>query len=101
MKKIIATGAFTVSLLAVSVVAHAAGTPMPDFSEKGLTTVYSALGDGTTVDVTDASGQGRSVQWPADWKVCDQTPAPGAEVTDHVTVTAVKKTETCPTRTGR
>ena len=53
------------------------------------------LGDVTTVDVT---GTHRYALLPTIWKVCDQIPAPGTELTPDTPITlgVVKTEEVCP-----
>ncbi|QGV77739.1 hypothetical protein [Streptomyces ficellus] len=78
-------------------VAAAAAPPLPDFTGKGLMTVFSTMDQRTRVDVRDASGYGRTVLWPANWKVCSQYPAAGADLDGRPLSVAVMKTdEKCP-----
>ncbi|MCX5409527.1 hypothetical protein OHA37_37430 [Streptomyces sp. NBC_00335] len=55
-----------------------------------------AVDAGTTVEMTDLSGSQRPVQWPAQWKVCTQSPHPGEAMTGKVSLGVVKTTEDCP-----
>ncbi|MET8689938.1 hypothetical protein ABZV77_37615 [Streptomyces sp. NPDC004732] len=92
----VAGGAAAATLLAVTTAA-AAGPPVPDFRGKTLTGVYSAVGFRTQVDVHDLSGFRRHVLWPANWKVCTQSPAPGQRLEgEAITIGAVKTGEQCP-----
>ncbi len=52
-----------------------------------------------SVTWTDATGQGRIVADPAQWKVCTQSVPAGGQFTSATTVTftAVQLAETCPT----
>ncbi|MFG2717662.1 hypothetical protein ACGFW5_05025 [Streptomyces sp. NPDC048416] len=72
---------------------------MPAFVGKGLLQVYDKLGAGVRFDVEDIGGEHRSVLWPFNWKVCEQTPAAGALLASYtrVRVGVVQKTEDCPT----
>lgn len=83
-------------LTAVPTAASAAEPPMPDLKSKSLTTAYNTLGARTKVEARDVSGQGRHILWPNNWKVCDQSPAPGRPVGKTVKIGAVKKAEECP-----
>ncbi|WKK23929.1 PASTA domain-containing protein [Streptomyces olivoreticuli] len=73
-----------------------ADPPMPDLKSKSLTAAYNTLGAGMKVEAKDVSGQGRHILWPNNWKVCDQSPAPGRPVGKTVKIGAVKKAEECP-----
>lgn len=99
MKKITAAGALTASLLTAGGVAHADSSPLPDF--RGLVSAISSIDPETKVEPTDVSGLGREVLWPAQWKVCDQAPAPGARNVKVLKLGVVKKAEQCPARTRR
>ncbi|MFF8289888.1 hypothetical protein ACF068_11755 [Streptomyces sp. NPDC016309] len=77
----------------------AAGRPVPDFTGKGLMTVFTTLDHRTKVEVYDASGYGRTVLWPSNWKVCSQHPAPGTDLGGRTfSVDVMKKGEKCPRR---
>ncbi|MFD6434695.1 hypothetical protein [Streptomyces venezuelae] len=92
----VAGGAVAAGLLAVTAAA-AAGPPMPDFRGRTLTDVYSAVGWRTRVDIRDLSGFRRHILWPANWKVCTQSPAPGRQLgQETITLGAVKTGERCP-----
>lgn len=87
----VAAGVMTVTTAA------AAGPPMPDFQGQSLVRVFSGLDYRTRVDVHDVSGVHRHVLWPPSWKVCSQSPAPGAGLNGQtVTIGVVKKAERCP-----
>ncbi|GAA2511231.1 hypothetical protein [Streptomyces gobitricini] len=96
------TAGLTLALTAVGAVGGtpavaAAGPPLPDFTGKGLMTVFRTTDPGTKVEVRDASGYGRTVLWPANWKVCSQHPAPGMDIGDRtLSVDVMKKGEKCP-----
>ena len=97
MKKIIATVALTASLLAGAGAAHADVDTMPDVRGKGLTEAYQALDYDTSIKLKDGRGAGRHVLWPSGWKVCNQTPKPGAAKADNsIELTVVKRDEKCP-----
>ncbi|MFG3505150.1 hypothetical protein ACGF5F_06500 [Streptomyces sp. NPDC047821] len=81
--------------------AAAAGPPLPDFTGKGLMTVFTTVDHRTRVDVRDASGYGRTVLWPTNWKVCSQHPAPGTDLGGRtLSVDVMKKGEKCPATSG-
>lgn len=73
-----------------------AGTTMPDFKGRSVKVAREALDSGTSITVTDASGEGRMILVESNWQVCTQNPAPGAPLDGRpVTFTAVKFDETC------
>lgn len=71
---------------------------MPKLVGNGLSQAVAALDDHPKVEVEDLSGQNRPVAWPANWKVCRQSPAADAQLTETTAVSlgVVKKTEDCP-----
>jgi beta-lactam-binding protein with PASTA domain len=74
---------------------------LPDFIGKGLQSAQDeAQAAGFyTLDSHDALGRGRMQALDRNWKVCSQTPAPGAHPTDtEVDFGTVKLEETCPAR---
>ncbi|MEV3988128.1 hypothetical protein AB0J57_04400 [Streptomyces sp. NPDC049837] len=79
--------------------AAAAAPPLPDFTGKGLMTVFTTMDYRTRVEVRDASGYDRTVLWPSNWKVCSQHPAPGTDLGGRtLSVDVMKKGEKCPPR---
>lgn len=75
----------------------AAGATMPDFRGKAVKVARGALDSGTSITVTDASGDGRFILVESNWKVCTQKPKPGAKLNGQpVQITAVKFDESCP-----
>jgi len=75
----------------------AAGKAMPKFNGKSVKAARAALDSGTSITVTDASGDDRIVLVESNWKVCTQKPAAGAELTGQpVEFGAVKFGESCP-----
>ncbi|MFD8981994.1 hypothetical protein [Streptomyces sp. NPDC059564] len=96
MKKIMTIAVLVASVLGPAGQAQAVA-PTPDFRGQTATAVLQSVDAGTNVEMTDLSGSQRPVQWPAQWKVCTQSPAPGETVTDKVTLGVVKTTEDCPT----
>jgi hypothetical protein len=69
---------------------------MPDFEGKSVKVVREALAGGTSITVTDASGDDRMVLVESNWQGRTQDPAPGSEVDGRpVTITAVKFEESC------
>ncbi|MCX5386568.1 hypothetical protein [Streptomyces sp. NBC_00083] len=91
--------ALATALSAGTALADEAASPqrMPGFVGKGLLQVYNTLDARTKLDVEDIGGEHRSVLWPFNWKVCRQSPAAGAPLTDHtrVSIGVLLKTETC------
>lgn len=71
---------------------------MPNLVGSGLTQAFKTLDAHPKIDVEDIGGQHRPVTWPANWKVCQQSPAPDASLTENTSVSlgVVKKTEECP-----
>ncbi|MFD6891419.1 hypothetical protein [Streptomyces sp. NPDC059957] len=97
MKKIMTIAVLMASVLGPASQAQAAFAPMPDFLGQSAATVLQSVDAGTNVEMTDLSGAQRPVQWPAQWKVCTQSPAPGETMTDKISVGVVKTDEDCPT----
>lgn len=81
-----------------SAAAHGAQrSTMPDVRGQGLNKAYQALGFSTAITVEDGRGQARRAIYPAGWKVCEQSPPPGAALADRsITLTAVREGEACP-----
>jgi opacity protein-like surface antigen len=101
MRKIITVAVLAVSALGLVGQVQAAAPPMPDFRGNSVTAVFNTMDHKTKVEVKDVSGLDRHVLWPADWKVCTQSPAPGEAVSDTVSIGAVKRTEECPREQGK
>ncbi|MFM9635964.1 hypothetical protein [Streptomyces turgidiscabies] len=75
----------------------AANGTMPDFGGKAVKVARSSLDSGTSITVTDATGDGRMILVESNWQVCTQDLAPGAKLTGQpVEFTAVKFDESCP-----
>jgi hypothetical protein len=73
------------------------GGSMPDFTGKSVKAARMALDSGTSVRVSDASGDDRMVLVESNWQVCTQEPAAGAALNGQpVMLTAVKFEESCP-----
>ncbi|MFG3234991.1 PASTA domain-containing protein [Streptomyces antibioticus] len=73
------------------------GGTMPDFAGKSVKAAKAALDSGTSVEVEDASGDGRYIIIGSNWKICTQTPKAGTALNGQpVEFTAVKFDETCP-----
>ncbi|KAF9901807.1 hypothetical protein EC991_005633 [Linnemannia zychae] len=89
-------------LILAAILAHinfAQSSPsLPNFEGKALITVFQQIDSTTKVDVEDVSGFGRTVLWPATWKVCTQDPKAGSPLDPNVVVKigVVKKNEDCP-----
>jgi hypothetical protein len=76
---------------------RAAGTTMPNFAGKSVKAARAALDSSTSITVKDASADDRGVWIESNWKVCTQSPKPGAALNGQpVTFAAVKFEETCP-----
>lgn len=74
-----------------------AGGKYPSFKGKSVKAARAALDSGTSITVTDASGEDRWILVESNWQVCSQTPAAGTAVNGRpVTLNAVKYGETCP-----
>ncbi|MGW1293700.1 hypothetical protein [Streptomyces sp. NPDC002533] len=74
---------------------EAAGGKMPDLVGESVKAARGALDSGTSITVTDAA-QGRMVLMESNWKVCTQSPSPGASLNGQpVEFTAVKFEESC------
>ncbi|GAU70425.1 hypothetical protein SSP35_19_00620 [Streptomyces sp. NBRC 110611] len=97
----LALSAVPLSVLAPAGPAYADGGTMPDVTGRTLVTAYQALDYDTTIRFTDGRGARRLVLWPGSWKVCGQSPRPGAPMDGRkVTLTVVKHRERCGTGTG-
>ncbi|WP_329128811.1 PASTA domain-containing protein [Streptomyces sp. NBC_01476] len=73
-----------------------AGATMPDYIGKALNTATGSLPSGTSISTSDAAGS-RVILLQSNWKVCTQSPAPGAALKGQpVKFTAVKFGEGCP-----
>ncbi|RPK87595.1 MULTISPECIES: PASTA domain-containing protein [Streptomyces] len=74
---------------------EAVGGKMPDFVGESVKAARGALDSGTSITVTDAA-EGRMVLVESNWKVCTQSPPPGAGLKGQpVEFTAVKFDESC------
>jgi hypothetical protein len=74
-----------------------AGRKMPNFVGKSAKAARAALDSGTSITVTDASGDDRFVLVESNWQVCTQDPAPGKALNGQpVEFSAVKFGESCP-----
>ncbi len=84
--------------LAAPVQAAAPGAgAMPNVTGKRLLAAERALPHGVRVTLVDARGAGRHVLWPANWKVCSQSPAPGRALgAQRPELRVVKTKEQCP-----
>jgi beta-lactam-binding protein with PASTA domain len=75
----------------------AAGGTMPNFHGKSVKAARQALDSGTSITVTDVSGEDRFVLVESNWQVCSQKPAAGEKLNGQpVTLEAVKFGESCP-----
>ncbi|MBB1244264.1 PASTA domain-containing protein [Streptomyces durbertensis] len=70
---------------------------MPDFSGKSARAARRSLDDSTSIEVRDVSGEKRVVVMESNWRVCGQSPEPGAKLTGQpVRLDVVKFEEKCP-----
>ncbi|WP_338681295.1 PASTA domain-containing protein [Streptomyces acidiscabies] len=73
-----------------------AGATMPDFRGKSVKAARQALDSSTGITVKDVSGESRMILLESNWKVCTQTPKPGAKLDGQpVQFGAVKFGESC------
>jgi membrane protein implicated in regulation of membrane protease activity len=78
-----------------------AGGSMPDLRGYSLAAAGKALPSSTSVTTSDASGRGRAIIVDTHWKICSQSPTPGAPLAGQsVTLRVVKLGESCPGSTG-
>ncbi len=69
---------------------------MPNLVGKSVKAARSALDPGTSITTTDEA-EGRMVLMESNWRVCTQSPIPGAALNGQpVELTAVKYEESCP-----
>jgi hypothetical protein len=68
---------------------------MPKLVGKTLNHAHFALPNSTRFVVVDHKAKDPGVIWPINWTVCSQNPAPGAKTTGTVTLTVIKREETC------
>lgn len=74
---------------------EASGT-MPNLVGKSVKVARQALSANTSISVRDSTSQGRMVLVESNWKVCDHSPAAGAELSGQpVVIDAVKFEEGC------
>lgn len=74
---------------------EAAGGKMPGLVGESVKAARGALDSGTSITVTDAA-EDRMVLMESNWKVCTQSPSPGAALNGQpVEFTAVKFEESC------
>ncbi|GLZ32694.1 hypothetical protein Lesp02_48820 [Lentzea sp. NBRC 105346] len=94
MRMILAAAA---SALLFTVPAAHAATIMPDLVGKGLDTAYAQFSQDTKITTIDATGAGRIVLMPSNWKVCAHDPRAGAFLFPGAIVTfvVVKNEEKC------
>lgn len=75
----------------------AAGGTMPNFHGKSVKAARQALDSGTSITVSDVSGEDRFVLVESNWQVCSQKPAAGEKLNGQpVILNAVKFGESCP-----
>ena len=73
------------------------GQAMPDLTGKSLNVARESLPSDTSITPNDISGQDRLIIIESNWKVCSQTPKPGARFNGQpVSLGVVKFGESCP-----
>ncbi|MFF3561317.1 hypothetical protein ACFYXS_14870 [Streptomyces sp. NPDC002574] len=74
-----------------------AGATMPDLTGASLKVARQALPSATSITAEDATDQDRFILLESNWRVCSQSPAPGAALHGQpVSFKAVKFGEHCP-----
>ncbi|CAL9463946.1 hypothetical protein [Streptomyces sp. Tu 3180] len=69
---------------------------MPDVIGGNAGRAHEQMGSGTDVTFRDASGRGRSVDDPAEWRICGSRPGPNRQITDYpVVLDVVRVSEDC------
>ncbi|AZM62439.1 MULTISPECIES: hypothetical protein [unclassified Streptomyces] len=65
---------------------------MPDVVGGNAGRAQEQMGPGTDIVFEDATGQGRSVDDPAGWRICTTRPGPNRQITDYPVVLGVVRT---------
>lgn len=69
---------------------------MPDVTGGNAGRAVEQMGPDTEVTLKDVSGKGRSVDDPAEWKICHTRPGPNQQITDYpVILGVVRVAESC------
>ncbi|CAM5568011.1 hypothetical protein [Streptomyces griseomycini] len=69
---------------------------MPDVIGGNAGRAHEQMGSGTDVAFKDASGRGRPVDDPAEWRICASRPGPNQQITDYpVVLDVVRVSESC------
>ncbi|MGW3336608.1 hypothetical protein ACWDCL_03875 [Streptomyces sp. NPDC001009] len=69
---------------------------MPDVTGGNAGRAVEQMGPDTEVTLKDVSGKGRSVDDPAEWKICHTRPGPNQQITDYpVILGVVRAAESC------
>ncbi|MEW2467905.1 hypothetical protein AB0919_23215 [Streptomyces sp. NPDC046994] len=75
---------------------------MPDVTGGNAGSAYEQMSSELDMTFKDASGQGRPVDDPAEWKVCNSQPRPYQQITDYpVIFDVVKVSENCKDTTPK
>ncbi|MEU3982990.1 hypothetical protein AB0F77_23385 [Streptomyces sp. NPDC026672] len=75
---------------------------MPDVTGGNAGRAYEQMGSELDMTFKDASGQGRPVDDPAEWKICGSQPRPYQQITDYpVVFYVVKVPENCKDTTSK
>ncbi|WP_158707490.1 hypothetical protein [Streptomyces sp. NRRL F-2799] len=69
---------------------------MPDIIGGNAGRAAEQMGPDTEVTIKDVSGKGRSVDDPAEWKICETRPGPNRQITGYpVVLGVVRVAESC------
>ncbi|MGW2208528.1 hypothetical protein [Streptomyces sp. NPDC001781] len=69
---------------------------MPDVVGGNAGRAAEQMGPDTEVAFKDVSGKGRSVDDPAEWKICETRPGPNRQITGYpVVLGVVRAAESC------
>ncbi|MFG2472662.1 hypothetical protein ACGFXB_45710 [Streptomyces canus] len=75
---------------------------MPDVIGGNAGRAFEQMSSELDMVFKDASGQGRAVDDPAAWKICDSQPGPNQQITEYpVVFDVVEVSESCEDATSR
>lgn len=78
------------------------GAVMPDLMGGNAGRAYEQMNSKLDMVFKDASGQGRPVDDPAEWKICGSQPGPNQQITDFPVVFEVMQvSESCESATPK
>jgi len=72
------------------------GVKMPALVGKTVNQAHFSLPNSTRYVYLNHKAKVVGMIIPTNWKICKQDPAPGAKTPDTVTLTIIKRGETCP-----